>query len=57
MGVLAPVRIAAAEIMNLAYLNAFISGCFIIIDLTHREHSSSFFDFAHCSKIAHRESL
>ena len=53
--VLAPVRTAAAVIINLAYLNAFISGSSIIKDLSPHEHSASFFDFAHYLKIAHLE--
>lgn len=46
VGVLAPVRTDAAEIINLACLNAFISGSSIIKDLSPHEHSASFFDFA-----------
>ena len=54
--VLAPVRTAAAAvIINLAYLNAFISGSSITKDLSPHEHSASFFDFAHYLKIAHLE--
>ena len=53
--VLAPVRTAAAVIINLAYLNAFISGSSITKDLSPHEHSDSFFDFAHYLKIAHLE--
>lgn len=53
--VLAPVRTAAAVIINLAYLNAFISGSSITKDLSPHEHSASFFDFAHYLKIAHLE--
>jgi hypothetical protein len=56
VGVLAPVRTDATGIINLACLNAFISGSFIIKDLSPLEHSASFFDFEHYLKIAHQES-
>ena len=46
VGVLAPVRTDATGIINLACLNAFISGSSIIKDLSPLEHSASFFDFA-----------
>ena len=56
VGVLDQDRTTAAVIINLACLNAFISGNSVIKDLSPREHSANFFDFVHCLKIVHQES-